>query len=198
MERQPSSSSSARVPSEGGTKSSRSSLTFISPSLFCFIIPSSLVLIFFPSKCISHSATPTQILFFLFCFCLVFCLLTFIFCKPTCFPLLSLSVFFSTSLCPTRLHPSPVSVTRTVSCSFTLSFFCYSSMSDHWHRNGTWGSADPRWYSPVVHVKAAVFPISPRVPVPPPFLSSPSVMLTVALPPCPAALPLHLPLSPIP
>lgn len=123
MERQPSSSSSARVPSEGGTKSSRSSLTFISPSLFCFIIPSSLLLIFFPSKCISHSATPTQILFFLFCFCLVFCLLTFIFCKPTCFPLLSPSVFFSTSLCPTRLHPSPVSVTRTVSCSFTLSFF---------------------------------------------------------------------------
>lgn len=123
MERQPSSSSSARVPSEGGTKSSRSSLTFISPSLFCFIIPSSLLLIFFPSKCISHSATPTQMLFFWFCFCLVFCLLTFIFCKPTCFPLLSLSVFFSTSLCPTRLHPSPVSVTRTVSCSFTLSFF---------------------------------------------------------------------------
>lgn len=123
MERQPSSSSSARVPSEGGTKSSRSSLTFISPSLFCFIIPSSLLLIFFSVKvylALCHTNTDA---FFLFCFCLVFCLLTFIFCKPTCFPLLSPSVFFSTSLCPTRLHPSPVSVTRTVSCSFTLSFF---------------------------------------------------------------------------
>lgn len=96
MERQPSSSSSARVPSEGGTKSSRSSLTFISPSLFCFIIPSSLLLIFFPSKCISHSATPTQMLFFCFVFVLfsVFWPLSFVnlhvfhFCHPLSFSLL--------------------------------------------------------------------------------------------------------------
>lgn len=96
MERQPSSSSSARVPSEGGTKSSRSSLTFISPSLFCFIIPSSLLLIFFPSKCISHSATPTQILFFGFVFVLfsVFWPLSFVnlhvfhFCHSLSFSLL--------------------------------------------------------------------------------------------------------------
>lgn len=75
---------------------------------------------FFFSQSVSRTLPHQHRCFFCFCFCLVFCLLTFIFCKPTCFPLLSLSVFFSTSLC---LHPSPVSVTRTVSCSFTLSFF---------------------------------------------------------------------------
>lgn len=78
---------------------------------------------FFFSQSVSRTLPHQHRCFFCFCFCLVFCLLTFIFCKPTCFPLLSPSVFFSTSLCPTRLHPSPVSVTRTVSCSFTLSFF---------------------------------------------------------------------------
>lgn len=131
------------------------------PSILSSLLPTTDF--FSRQKCMSHSATPTQILF-LFCFCLVFCLLTFIF-RPPCFPLLSLCLFLYSSL--SHLSPPLPCLCHTY-CLMLPHFvlFCYSSMSDHWHRNGTWGSADPRWYSPVVHVKAAVFPISPRVPVP--------------------------------
>lgn len=56
----------------------------------------------------------------------LFGLFFFIFsCSPACFPRLSLSVFFSSSHCPTSLHPSPVCVSLSVSYSFTLSFLLF-------------------------------------------------------------------------
>lgn len=52
--------------------------------------------------------------------------------------------------------------------------------------------------SPALHIKAAVFPISPGVHAPPLCWSLPSVTLTVALLPRPAVLPLRLPPLPNP
>lgn len=110
---------------------------FVSP--FCFIIPSSIPLFFSPVPASLTLCHTTQTLFLQ-----VFGLFsTFIFIA-----LVALHVFHfcRTLSCSLLLSVPPLSTPLlSISYSFTLSlsFFCYSSISDHWHRNGTTGSADP-------------------------------------------------------
>lgn len=115
------------------------------------------------------------------------------------FPLLSHPLSSSTSLSLTCVHPSPVSPSLSTSFLFLFLFYAilFSLPTGSVMVLETQQTRGER--SPVVHVKAAAFPISPRVSV---FRSSlcvcPSVALRVALPSCPAALPLRTPLPPVP
>lgn len=135
IQRQPSNSSSARIPSEGGTKSSRSSPTFISP---CFSLPfyhSLLPFIFFyQSKHLSHT--------FFLRFQLVFIFYPHFSSSLACFPHLSLPVFFSTTFPP--VFTPPLTVSRFLPCTPSLCRFCYPRVSDRCHRilleaQQTWG-----------------------------------------------------------
>lgn len=125
------SSSSAKFPSEGGTKSSRSSLTFISLCVFLLFYLSLLHTTFFAVKrslTLSHKHT-FSLRFFLFSDFLTVISFTVM--------LFSTSVPFCPVLSVPPLSTPPLSLSRFLSLSLALSLFCYSSISDHWHRNGT-------------------------------------------------------------
>lgn len=156
------------VPSEGGTKSSRSSLTFISVCVSHLFYHSLLPTAFFcQSKRLSHSLSHQHrhtlfVLVLLLVFCL-FNLYLYVSCSPARIPLLSLSVLFSTSLCSTCLHPRPcVRLAFYLILSLYLFFVIPLSLT-----TGTEIVLEAQLtqggYSPVVHVKAAVFPFSSSV-----------------------------------
>lgn len=105
-------------------KSSRSSLTFIFLCVSLLFYQSLLPTTFFPVKHLSHSVTPIQTLFWF----------------SSCFQSVSTNVFISLvvlhhfylSVTPclalyifTCIHSSPVYVSRSVLCSFTLSFLLF-------------------------------------------------------------------------
>lgn len=178
---------STRMSLEGQTKGPRSLLPFISP-------PS-------PSASPSphHIAVPLlseHFLDFPSCF---LSFQPFILLVLLCvFPLLSHPLSSSTSPSLTCVHPSPVSPSLSTSFYFFLFYaILFSLPTDSVMVLEAQQTRGER--SPVVHVKAAAFPISPRVSVFPSSLCvCPSVALKVALPPCPAALPLRTPLLPVP
>lgn len=111
-------------------------------------------------------------------------------CSRVCSPPLPTT----SRLCLTCLHLSLARPSLSFSPHFLL---CHSSLSTHQPCDGNLRPSRP-WgeRSPVVHIQAAAFPISPRVSVFPP--STLSVCPSVTLLPSPAALPLHAPLLAVP
>lgn len=133
-------SNSARVPSERRMKAQGlHRLSSLPVSAVCFIIPSA-----FPrvKTALSHCHTDTYFYKFLFLFSVF---LTFISLVVCCVFHFCYYLPFSLPLSvPTSLQPS-MPVPHFLSFALLLCMLCYSSVSDHWHKNGTRGSASPGW-----------------------------------------------------